>query len=84
MPDRSIRLAPLYDLVSTVYYEELTDKMAMKIGKQPTGLADKPKRCHHVTHKTLTFAGLNFVDMPMISFSDLQAPKQKQKRLRNN
>lgn len=35
MPDRSIRLAPLYDLVSTVYYEELTDKMAMKIGKQP-------------------------------------------------
>lgn len=32
MPDRSVRLAPLYDLVCTVYYEELTDKMAMKIG----------------------------------------------------
>jgi len=32
MPDRSIRLAPLYDLICTVYYEELTDKMAMKIG----------------------------------------------------
>lgn len=32
MPDRSIRLAPLYDLVCTVYYPELTDKMAMKIG----------------------------------------------------
>lgn len=31
-PDRSVRLAPLYDLVCTVYYEELTDKMAMKIG----------------------------------------------------
>ncbi len=31
-PDQSIRLAPLYDLVCTVYYEELTDKMAMKIG----------------------------------------------------
>jgi len=30
--DRSIRLAPLYDLVCTVYYAELTDKMAMKIG----------------------------------------------------
>jgi len=27
-----IRLAPLYDLVSTVYYPELTPKMAMKIG----------------------------------------------------
>ena len=33
-PDRSIRLAPLYDLVCTVYYEELTDKMAMKIGRE--------------------------------------------------
>ena len=32
MPDRSIRLAPLYDLVCTVFYAELTDKMAMKIG----------------------------------------------------
>ncbi len=32
IPDQSIRLAPLYDLVCTVYYEELTDKMAMKIG----------------------------------------------------
>ena len=34
MPDRSICLAPLYDLVCTVYYPELTDKMAMKIGGQ--------------------------------------------------
>ncbi|VAW06101.1 Toxin HigB / Protein kinase domain of HipA [hydrothermal vent metagenome] len=29
---RDIRLAPLYDLVSTVYYPELTPKMAMRIG----------------------------------------------------
>ncbi len=43
MPDRSIRLAPLYDLVSTVYYEELTDKMAMKIGKQPRSALIHPK-----------------------------------------
>lgn len=28
------QLAPLYDLVSTVYYPELTKKMAMKIGKE--------------------------------------------------
>lgn len=34
MPNRSIRLAPLYDLVCTVYYPELTDKMAMRIGKE--------------------------------------------------
>lgn len=32
MRDRLICLAPLYDLVCTVYYKELTDKMAMKIG----------------------------------------------------
>lgn len=43
MPDRSIRLAPLYDLVSTVYYEELTNKMAMQIGKQPESALIRPK-----------------------------------------
>lgn len=32
LPDRSTRLAPLYDLVCTVFYPELTKKMAMKIG----------------------------------------------------
>jgi serine/threonine-protein kinase HipA len=32
--DRSIRLAPLYDLVCTVYYPELTDRMAMKIAER--------------------------------------------------
>ena len=29
---KDIRLAPLYDLVSTVYYPELTPNMAMKVG----------------------------------------------------
>jgi len=32
LPGRSIRLAPLYDLVCTAYYPELTDRMAMQIG----------------------------------------------------
>jgi serine/threonine-protein kinase HipA len=43
MPDRSVRLAPLYDLVSTVFYPELTDRMAMKIGKQPKSALVCPK-----------------------------------------
>lgn len=43
MPDRSTRLAPLYDLVSTVFYPELTDRMAMKIGKQPKSALIHPK-----------------------------------------
>jgi hypothetical protein len=30
--DQSVKLAPFYDLISTVYYSELSDKMAMKIG----------------------------------------------------
>jgi len=42
-PDRSVRLAPLYDLVSTVFYPELTDRMAMKIGKQPKSALVYPK-----------------------------------------
>jgi serine/threonine-protein kinase HipA len=32
LPSGKTRLAPLYDLVSTIYYPELSDKMAMKIG----------------------------------------------------
>ena len=32
--DASVRFAPLYDLVCTVYYPELTDNMAMKIGNE--------------------------------------------------
>lgn len=32
--DRQIRLAPLYDIVSTVYYPELSPDMAMRIGDQ--------------------------------------------------
>lgn len=43
MPDRSVRLAPLYDLVSTVFYPELTDRMAMRIGKQPKSALVYPK-----------------------------------------
>ena len=31
-PDGATRLSPLYDLVSTVYYPELTENMAMKLG----------------------------------------------------
>ncbi|MFK8058203.1 MAG: type II toxin-antitoxin system HipA family toxin [Saprospiraceae bacterium] len=31
-PDGLTRLAPLYDLASTVYYPELTENMAMKLG----------------------------------------------------
>ena len=44
MPDRSIRLAPLYDLVCTVYYPELTDKMAMKIGREAKSALIYPRQ----------------------------------------
>jgi len=44
MPDRSIRLAPLYDLVCTVYYSELTDKMAMKIGGEAKSALIYPRQ----------------------------------------
>ena len=32
--DQQIRLAPLYDAISTVYYSELSNEMAMKIGDE--------------------------------------------------
>ncbi len=31
-PDKEIRLAPLYDAMSTIYYPELNTDMAMRIG----------------------------------------------------
>src|ERR1043166_7065520 len=33
-PDRKIRLAPLYDAISTIYYPELNANMAMRIGRE--------------------------------------------------
>ena len=43
LPDRSMRLAPLYDLVCTVFYPELTKKMAMKIGGEAKSHLVMPK-----------------------------------------
>src|SRR6185369_8437263 len=33
-PDKEIRLAPLYDAISTIYYPELNSDMAMRIGRE--------------------------------------------------
>lgn len=38
-----VRFAPLYDLVCTVFYPELTDKMAMKIGDEAKSALTMPK-----------------------------------------
>lgn len=33
-PGKEIRLAPLYDVISTIYYPELSTGMAMRIGRE--------------------------------------------------
>jgi serine/threonine-protein kinase HipA len=38
-----IRLAPLYDIVSTVYYPELSHNMAMKIGGEYSSAKVRPE-----------------------------------------
>jgi len=43
LPDSSTRLAPLYDLISTVFYPELTDKMATKMGGESKTNLISPK-----------------------------------------
>jgi serine/threonine-protein kinase HipA len=40
---KDIRLAPLYDLVSTVYYPELTPNMAMKVGDESKSEKLRPR-----------------------------------------
>jgi serine/threonine-protein kinase HipA len=42
-PDKEIRLAPLYDVVSTVFYPELNTDMAMRIGREYSSDRVTPK-----------------------------------------
>ena len=42
-PDKEIRLAPLYDATSTIYYPELNSDMAMRIGREYSADKVTPK-----------------------------------------
>jgi serine/threonine-protein kinase HipA len=42
-PDKEIRLAPLYDAISTIYYPELSSDMAMRIGREYSSDEVTPK-----------------------------------------
>ena len=42
-PDKEIRLAPLYDAISTIYYPELNTDMAMRIGHEYSSDKVTPK-----------------------------------------
>jgi serine/threonine-protein kinase HipA len=41
--DKEIRLAPLYDIISTIYYPELQTNMAMRIGREYSATKVTPK-----------------------------------------
>src|SRR5262245_22571038 len=41
--DKEIRLAPLYDVISTIYYPELSTDMAMRIGRQYSSAKVTPR-----------------------------------------
>jgi serine/threonine-protein kinase HipA len=42
-PDKEIRLAPLYDAISTIYYPELNSDMAMRMGREYSSDKVTPK-----------------------------------------
>jgi serine/threonine-protein kinase HipA len=73
MPDRSVRLAPLYDLVSTVFYPELTDRMAMKISKQPKSALVNPKDIDRLAADAGLGAALARARIPMLAGRLLEA-----------
>jgi serine/threonine-protein kinase HipA len=50
--DASVRFAPLYDLVCTVYYPELTDNMAMKIGNEKKSSRISPRHFEKLAEDT--------------------------------
>ncbi len=43
MLDKGTKLAPLYDVISTVFYPQLTDRMAMKIGGESRSDRVRPR-----------------------------------------
>jgi serine/threonine-protein kinase HipA len=45
------RLAPLYDLISTVYYPELSSKMAMKLGGEYLSERIAPANFEHLAEE---------------------------------
>jgi serine/threonine-protein kinase HipA len=42
-PDKETRLAPLYDVISTIFYPELAIEMAMRIGREYSSDRVTPK-----------------------------------------
>lgn len=50
--DQTIRLAPLYDIVSTTYYPELSKTMAMKIGDEYSSENVGPKNFEQLAEET--------------------------------
>ena len=67
LPNGSVRLAPLYDLVATVFYPELTDRMAMKIGRQPRSALVGPQDIDRFAAATGLGAAQTRARIPMLA-----------------
>jgi serine/threonine-protein kinase HipA len=50
--DHQVRLAPLYDVVSTIYYPELSREMAMKIGGEYSSERVTPRNFEKLAEET--------------------------------
>lgn len=72
LPDRSTRLAPLYDLVCTVVYPELTDKMAMKLGGEAGSDLIFPKQLEKFAREAGMAAPLTLARIPAMAHEILE------------
>lgn len=63
-PDNEVRLAPLYDVISTIYYPDLNTDMAMRIGREYSS--------HKVTPKASRLNGLATRNRSKQPHSDLR------------
>lgn len=70
---RDIRLAPLYDLVSTVYYPELTPKMAMKIGGENRSDTLQPRHFENLAEEAGLAKPIVVSRVPELARSILQS-----------
>lgn len=67
MPNGTIHLAPLYDLVCTVQYPELTDKMAMKIGGEAKSALIYPRHIERFAADAGLAAALTRARIPALA-----------------
>jgi serine/threonine-protein kinase HipA len=73
-PDNETRLAPLYDVISTIYYPELNTDMAMRIGREYSSDRVVPKDFEQLAKEAGLAKPLVRRRVPELATAAMEAP----------